>query len=186
MLDLTRGTPQRSSVFGPDLRVVVTRDGSGREEVPNWYAHSGEGGAGFAAGVWGPIENDNRVFVSTADTPHTTKLPRDLRKLVPTKERRTAPTKSAWNPGYLELTVLSCLSAKALADAGLGDVQADDPVEWATLTHQLRFHADYSPLALPLPLHLAKLAAQYVLPLTPSRATEHRRVREGSQAKSRL
>jgi hypothetical protein len=37
--------------------------------------------------------------------------------------------------------------------------------EWATLTHQLRGHDDYPPLARPLPLHLARLAGEYVPPV---------------------
>ncbi|MFD6341099.1 RNaseH domain-containing protein [Streptomyces sp. NPDC060131] len=37
--------------------------------------------------------------------------------------------------------------------------------EGQTLAHQLRYHDDYPPLARPLPLHLARLADQYVLPV---------------------
>ncbi|MEV0281803.1 DUF3962 domain-containing protein [Streptomyces sp. NPDC050610] len=156
---------QRLAIYGSDLRVVLTRDGNGREEVPEWYAHDGKGKAGFAKGVWGLSAPENRVFASTVDVPHTAPLPKGLMKLVPSETGRTAPGKSAWNPALLEVTVLGCLSEGALKDAGRADVPADRPAEWATLTHQLRFHDDYPPLARPLPLHLARLAGQYVLPL---------------------
>lgn len=156
---------QRLAVYGPGLRVVLARDGNGRDEVPEWYAHDGRGKVGFAKGVWGPPDPENRVFASTADVPHTATLPKGLMKLVPTATGRTAPSRSAWNPVHLELTVLGCLSEKALADAGREGESSDRPAEWATLTHQLRFHDDYPPLARPLPLHLARLAGQYVLPL---------------------
>ncbi|MFI5985618.1 pPIWI_RE module domain-containing protein [Streptomyces sp. NPDC051555] len=161
------GPGQRLAVHGPDLRVVLTRDKNGREEVPEWYAHDGKDKVGFAKGVWGLLDPDQRVFASTADVPHTATLPKGLMKLAPTAQGRTAPGKTAWNPLYLELTVLGCLSEQALKDAGREDVAPDRPAEWATLVHQLRFHDDYVPLARPLPLHLAKLAAEYVLPLAP-------------------
>ncbi|MEU2789662.1 DUF3962 domain-containing protein [Streptomyces sp. NPDC007100] len=156
---------QRLAVYGPDLRVILTRDRNGRDEVPEWYAHDGKDKAGFSKGVWGPSDPQNRVFASTADAPHTAKLPKGLMKLIPAPGGRTAPGKSAWNPVHLELTVLGCLSENALAHAGREGEPADRPAEWATLTHQLRFHDDYPPLARPLPLHLARLAGEYVLPL---------------------
>ncbi|MEE1738391.1 DUF3962 domain-containing protein [Streptomyces sp. BE147] len=165
MLGFGASDPQRLAVYGPDLRVVLARDANGREEVPEWYAHDGAGRAGFAKGVWGTSDPENRVFASTADVPHTATLPKGLMKLVPTAAGRTAPGRSAWNPVHLELTVLGCLSEKALADAGRTDRPADRPAEWATLAHQLRFHDDYPPLARPLPLHLARMAKEYVLPL---------------------
>ncbi|MEV6804567.1 DUF3962 domain-containing protein [Streptomyces sp. NPDC051132] len=165
MLGFGADRDQRLAVYGPDLRLVLTRDGNGREEVPEWYAHDGTGKVGFSQGVWGPAEPDNRVFASTTDVPHTATLPKGLMKLVPVAPHRTAPRKTAWNPVYLELTVLGCLSEKALADAGRPEEPADSPAEWATLAHQLRLHDDYPPLSRPLPLHLARLAGEYVLPL---------------------
>ncbi|MFE7664635.1 pPIWI_RE module domain-containing protein [Streptomyces celluloflavus] len=165
MLGFGDGPDQRLSVYGPDLRVILVRDGNGRNEVPEWYAHDGNGKVGFTKGVWGPSDPDNRVFGSTADVPHTATLPKGLMKLVPTELGRAAPRKTAWNPVCLELTALGCLSEKTLADAGREGDRADLPAEWATLAHQLRFHDDYPPLARPLPLHLARLAGEYVLPL---------------------
>ncbi|WP_353963166.1 RNaseH domain-containing protein [Streptomyces sp. NBC_01306] len=46
------------------------------------------------------------------------------------------------------------------------------PAVIAAAVHQLRFHDEYHPLARPLPLHLAKLAEEYFLPLAPAAATE--------------
>ncbi|MFE7113897.1 pPIWI_RE module domain-containing protein [Streptomyces sp. NPDC057654] len=166
MLGFGAEPAQRHTLYGDDLRVVLVRDANAREEVAEWYAHDSKDKVGFAEGVWGTAEAESRVFASTASTPHTVvKLPRGLMKLAPTAQGRTAPGKTAWNPGQLEITVLGCLSEKVLADSGReGDVP-DRPAEWATLTHQLRYHDDYPPLARPLPLHLARLAGQYVLPM---------------------
>ncbi|MFH9424983.1 pPIWI_RE module domain-containing protein [Streptomyces sp. NPDC017529] len=166
MLGFGAEPDQPLRVHGEDLRAVLVRDANGRFEVAEWYAHDGPEKIGFSEGVWASAEPENRVFASTAGTPHTVaKLPKGLRKLVPTKECPTAPGKTAWNPAQLEVTVLGCLSEKALADSGREGVIPDRPAEWATLVHQLRYHDDYPPLARPLPLHLAYLAGQYVLPL---------------------
>ncbi|RST00389.1 DUF3893 domain-containing protein [Streptomyces sp. WAC07149] len=156
---------QRLSLYGPDLRFVLLRDANGRGEVPQWWARDEAGAIGFSAGLWTPGHAAGRVFYSTADVPHTAARPKGLMKLVPDADGRTAPTKNAWNPRGLEITVAGCLSAKALADAGREQEQPDDPADWAMLAHQLRFHDSYSPLAWPLPLHLAKLAGEYVLPM---------------------
>lgn len=157
---------QRLTVYGHDLRVVLVRDANGRREVPEWYAHDTRDRIGFSEGVWGATDAESRVFASTASTPHTAaQLPRGLMKLAPAPNSRTAPGKTAWNPGLLEVTVLGCLSEKALADSGREGAVPDRPAEWATLAHQLRYHDDYPPLARPLPLHLARLAGEYVLPL---------------------
>ncbi|MEU0840949.1 DUF3962 domain-containing protein [Streptomyces sp. NPDC005962] len=166
MLGFGTEPDQRLTAYGNDLRMVCVRDANGRQEVAEWYAHDTQGKVGFAEGVWGTSEAEGRVFASTAATPHTAaKLPKGLMKLVPTAEGRTAPGKTAWNPGQLEVTVLGCLSEKVLADSGREDDMPDRPAEWATLVHQLRYHDDYPPLARPLPLHLARLAGQYVLPV---------------------
>ncbi|BAJ32524.1 MULTISPECIES: DUF3962 domain-containing protein [Kitasatospora] len=166
------GPDQRAAVYGADLRVVLVRDANGRGEVADWYAHDSLTKVGFAEGVWASEAPDNRVFASTARRPHTAAgSPKDLIKLVPTAKSRTAPGKTAWNPALLEMTVLGCLSEQALARSGRADAVPDRPAEWATLTHQLRYHDDYPPLALPLPLHLARLAGEYVLPLATDEGT---------------
>ncbi|MFJ1756067.1 pPIWI_RE module domain-containing protein [Kitasatospora sp. NPDC088134] len=160
------GPDQRVAVYGPDLRIVLVRDANGRGEVADWYACDSSGKVGFAEGVWASDVPDNRVFASITSRPHTAAgVSKELMKLVPTTECRTAPGRTAWNPALLEMTVLGCLSEQALADSGRSGATADRPAEWATLAHQLRYHDDYPPLARPLPLHLARLAGEYVLPL---------------------
>ncbi|MCM3810757.1 DUF3962 domain-containing protein [Streptomyces sp. DR7-3] len=166
MLGFGTEPAQRHTLYGEDLRVVLVRDANARQEVAEWYAHDVKGEVGFAEGVWGTAETDSRVFASTASKPHTVaKLAKGLMKLAPRAQGRTAPGKTAWNPGQLEITVLGHLSEKALADSGREGDLPDRPAEWATLTHQLRYHDDYPPLARPLPLHLARLAGEYVLPV---------------------
>ncbi|MEU9331770.1 DUF3962 domain-containing protein [Streptomyces sp. NPDC048290] len=156
---------QRHTAYGTDLRVVGVRDANGREEVAEWYAYDARGRVGFTEGLWGSAQPDDRVFASTAAKPHTAaKLRTGLMKLIPTAEDRKAPGRTAWNPAQLEITVLGCLSEKALADSGREETP-DQPVDWATLTHQLRYLDDYPALARPLPLHLARLAGEYVLPV---------------------
>src|SRR5690606_8090150 len=62
--------------------------------------------------------------------------------------------KAAWNPGLVEIAVLGC-------HPGDGDV----PEALALAVHQLRQAPDLpDALSLPLPLHLAGLAQEYVLP----------------------
>lgn len=105
------------------------------------------------------------MFASTADVPASAgKVKRDLLKLVPSTDWPHATSTPARNPQYLEITVIGCLSEAALAASGRDDVPPDKPAAWAALTHQLRFVDDYVPLSQPLPLHLANLAEEYVLP----------------------
>ncbi|MEV7286106.1 DUF3962 domain-containing protein [Streptomyces sp. NPDC093252] len=165
MLGFGTEPDQRLTTYGSDLRLVSVRDANNREEVAEWYAYDARGRVGFAEGVWGAVEPENRVFASTAAKPHTAKLHKGLMKLVPTAEDRRAPGKTAWNPAQLEITVLGCLSEKALADSGREGKEPDRPADWATLAHQMRYLDDYPPLARPLPLHLARLAGEYVLPV---------------------
>ncbi len=168
MIGFGEDPAQRLAVLGPDLRLVQVRDRNNREEVPQWYAPNGEGGTpGFALGVWQPIDAavDNRVFASTADVPASAgKVKRGLLKLVPSTDWPHAPSTPARNPQYLEITVIGCLSEAALVASGRDGVPPDKPAAWASLTHQLRFVDDYVPLSRPLPLHLAKLVEEYVLP----------------------
>ncbi|MEV7935860.1 DUF3962 domain-containing protein [Kitasatospora sp. NPDC088264] len=160
MLAFGTGPDQRLTAYGNDLRMVLVRDENGRGEVPEWYAHDELAKIGFSEGVWALSDGPhNRIFASTTSTPPTAARPKGLMKLAPTPGSRTAPGKTAWNPRLLEVTVLGCCSSER---------SADHPVDWATLTHQLRYHDDYPPLAYPLPLHLAQLAKEYVLPLAPA------------------
>ncbi|PJN27039.1 pPIWI_RE module domain-containing protein [Kitasatospora sp. CB02891] len=157
LLAFGSGPAQRLSLYGEDLRMVLVRDDNGRDEVPEWYAHDGAAGIGFSEGVWAASDDpNNRVFASTTGTPPSAARPKGLVKLTPAPGVRTAPGATAWNPKLLEVTVLGCCASSG---------QSDNPIDWATLTHQLRYHDDYPPLGYPLPLHLARLAKEYVLPL---------------------
>ncbi len=144
---------QRLGAFGEHLRVVLLRDRNSRDEVPQWYAPGKDNDTpGFGVGLWASQDaaRDNRVFASTADVPKNfPKVPRGLRKLTGGQGAGRAPTVSAWNPQYLELTVLGCPGH-------------DGAAVWAAIAHQLRFHDDYVPLARPLPMHLAMLAEEYL------------------------
>jgi hypothetical protein len=146
---------QRLGAFGEHLRVVLLRDRNSRDEVPQWYAPGKDNDTpGFSVGLWVSHDAapDNRVFASTADVPKNfPKIPRGLHKLVGGPSATPAPTVTAWNPQYLELTVLGC-------------PEQDEAATWAAIAHQLRFHDDYVPLARPLPMHLAKLAGEYLSP----------------------
>lgn len=176
MLEWSDLPAQRISVFGPDLRVVLIRDDSGRFETPQWYAPGVESeDAGLSLGLWAlpDAAPDNRVFASTADGPRTMKgLPRGLRKLFPNEDHPTAPSKAAWNPQLLEITVLGCVTAADLAFAGRDDITPDCPADYAALVHQLRFHDDFDPLRRPLVQHWAMKAGEYLLPLVGSRESE--------------
>ncbi|WP_405939914.1 DUF3962 domain-containing protein [Streptomyces sp. NBC_00726] len=162
--------PARISLFGADLRVVLLRDANSREETAEWYAPGAQPDdtPGVSIGLWAPqgAEPDNRVFTSTVGKPPTGGSPRtDLRKLVPSMAWPHGPAATAWNPQALELTVLGCLSDRVPAQARRTDQLPDRPALLAAAVHQLRFHDEYHPLSRPLPLHLAKLAEQYLLPL---------------------
>lgn len=159
----------RLSMYGPDLRLVLTRDTNSRAEVPEWYAGAETDRIGFSVGLWSQgdaaEDDEDRVFLSTGDTANSAKhLTRSLYKLAPVQDKPYDPSMSASNPQALELTVAGCLSVAALAASGRVDVEPDDPAEWAGLAHQLRFRDCLDPLAKPLPLHLARLADEYVLP----------------------
>ncbi|WP_246430853.1 pPIWI_RE module domain-containing protein [Streptomyces rectiverticillatus] len=165
--------PARLALYGADLRVVLLRDANSRGETAQWYApgETEEDTPGFSAGLWAARDAgpDNRVFASTVGKPPTAgTVRRDLRKLVPDKNWPHGPAATAWNPQALELTVMGCLSKEALAAAGRTDTLPDRPAVIAAAVHQLRFHDEYHPLSRPLPLHLAKLAEEYFLPLAPA------------------
>ncbi|BAJ31842.1 MULTISPECIES: DUF3962 domain-containing protein [Kitasatospora] len=169
--------PQPLGTQGSGLRLVRLRSQTGFE-TPQWWGHGGDASpkgpeageeapepanrAGIAEGLWrhpsaGP---DDRLFVSAAERGWAGQgaivnasrwVTREIGKSGVSK---VETGRIAWNPGLLELAVVGCQPG-------------DDPELWAALTHQLRRTPDYrSYLALPLPLHLAKLAGEYVLPAT--------------------
>ncbi|MFI6434131.1 pPIWI_RE module domain-containing protein [Streptomyces sp. NPDC050759] len=144
----------------PDLRLVRVRTARNRETA-QWWAVNPDGANGLAAHLWTDPTADPesaRVFWSTTPKARTFKLSVAADKLAPrvnTKGKVTIDTdKPAWNPGLVELAVLGCH-----ADDG------DAPEALALAVHQLRQAPDLpDALSLPLPLHLAGLAQEYVLP----------------------
>ncbi|MFI2543306.1 pPIWI_RE module domain-containing protein [Streptomyces rochei] len=168
-LGLDGGPVQRIGLYGKQLRIVRIADGS-RDETAQCWAEGeelhpeleGKQSGGIAMGLWRPrVEGDSdRVFYSSIGKSGTqSKLTNDDAKLTPhtnpTGKNAYRPTVNAWNPGLLELTV-ACLQPE------------DDAEAWATFVHQQRFSEDYRAgregLALPLILHLARLADDYALP----------------------
>ncbi|MFD4396693.1 pPIWI_RE module domain-containing protein [Kitasatospora sp. NPDC058478] len=163
---------QRLSVQGPGLRLVRLRNQSS-DETPQWWAcdkQSPTGGnettaarIGIAKGLWKSprAAEDNRVFSSTSPKSSSatkSSVVASRWAFRPyTRDGKTGMTidtdKPAWNPVLLEVAVVGCQPG-------------DDPEAWAGLAHQLRMTPDYRDmLALPLPLHLARKAQEYVLPV---------------------
>ncbi|MGW4321105.1 pPIWI_RE module domain-containing protein [Streptomyces sp. NPDC004684] len=144
----------------PDLRLVRVRTARNRETA-QWWAVNPDGANGLAAHLWTDPTADTksaRVFWSTTPKARTFKLSVAADKLAPrvnTKGKATVDTdKAAWNPGLVELAVLGCHRA-----------DGDEPEALALAVHQLRQAPDLpDALSLPLPLHLAGLAQEYVLP----------------------
>ncbi|MEV7969262.1 RNaseH domain-containing protein [Sphaerisporangium sp. NPDC088356] len=106
-------------------------------------------------------DGTSRVFYSTTPKPvqfQTSAVTAD--KLAPRRggehkgDTRIDTNIPGWNPGLVEIAVLGCHQ-----DDG------DDPESLALAVHHLRQPPDYpQALALPLPLHLAGLGQEYVLP----------------------
>ena len=114
---------------------------------------------GFSEALW-VMGTGGRVFASTAGKPVTAKrLSANLSKFgkwqTRTMEHEPAPGAYAFNPQLVENTV-------AALQPG------DEPWAWAALGHKLRFAAPHhdEAITLALPLHLAKLMEEYVLPLS--------------------
>jgi hypothetical protein len=131
-------------------------------ETPECFGES-EGAAGFPEGLW-RMGRSGRLFGSTAGKPGTqqnlilsrSKLQAWQTPAMAVADRlgRPSPAAAAWNPSLLEIATI------ALQDG-------DSPEVFAALTHELRFlasHFDDATL-LPLPLHLADLIEEYVLPM---------------------
>ncbi|MEU2625902.1 DUF3962 domain-containing protein [Kitasatospora sp. NPDC007106] len=149
-----------------DLRLVRVRTGQGRETPQWWGVHPDDGVNGLPAHLWtNPTAEPGtaRVFWSTtpkafqfaASAVEADKLaPRPLRSGKRKGELTIDTDKPAWNPGLVELSVLGCHPA-----------DGDDAEALALAVHQLRQAPDFpDALSLPLPLHLAGLAQEYVLP----------------------
>jgi pPIWI_RE module N-terminal domain/RNaseH domain of pPIWI_RE/MID domain of pPIWI_RE len=150
------GTMSKAALYGQGLRHIRVRD-SDSFETPQWFApNENSGRPGLAEGLWLPAEAGpgNRVFGSTTGKPVTASHAAvSASKLVPrSAERPKIDTgQHAWNPSLLEIVVLDCGAE-------------DDPEAFAALAHQLRVSPDHrDALKLPVPLHLASRAAEYVL-----------------------
>lgn len=143
------------------LRIVRIR--TGEHETPEWYAQSETVPYGFSKGIF-MLEEHSHVFTTTQDKPPTTQnLSKDLSKGIyrvkvdkngKIKEVAPNPTVAAWNPGIAEMTISGSSSDEALM--------------WAAITNELRhgMASHYShPTVYPIPLHLASLMEEYVLPL---------------------
>jgi hypothetical protein len=166
-MDLIRTGHAPPAGLDADLRMIRIRDADGRE-TPQWWGNAGKSGInGLPPGLW--IEKDDagqtlgRSFYSTTAKASTFRdsaveadklAPRPLRQGI-NKGKPTVDTHiPAWNPALIEIIVLAC-------HADQGDI----PEALALAVHQLRQAPDYlDALSMPLPMHLASLAQQYVLP----------------------
>ncbi|MEG3635201.1 pPIWI_RE module domain-containing protein [Micromonospora palythoicola] len=155
------------AVAGTGLRHVRVRDACDNLEVPDvWGVGTEEKNDwGLSGGLW--RMHGDRVFASTADKPAQagqtlhglskadsytfTPRPRDGEEA---KEVTIPPAPAAevWNARMVEMTV-------AAIQPG------DDPRAWVGIAHQLRWaNLQYDDgTTLPMPLHLAQLAEEYVL-----------------------
>jgi hypothetical protein len=166
-IQLGDGPVQGLSLQGRQLRLIRVRDGE-RGETPQWWAPETEELAGISKGLWEQpgADHPDRIFYSTSEKGSShTKKQRDDTKLTPhiskKANKKTGETttrqvlnagRNAWNPALLEITVTGC-------------APGDQAAAWAMYVHQQRFPDDYrDALALPLALHLARLATEYALP----------------------
>lgn len=148
----------------PWLRLVRVRTGDQRETAQWWGIDNPSEVNGLAAGFWERTDDsaDARVFYSTSAKPATFKdsaveadklTLRTIRRGERKGELTIDTAVPGWNPNLLEIAVVGCHP---------GDV----PESIAMAVHQLRQAPDHlDALRLPLPLHLAALAQEYVLPL---------------------
>jgi hypothetical protein len=141
----------------------IVRIRSGEHETPEWYAQSEIVPYGFAKGLF-MSEEHSHVFASVQDKPPTTvnlskELSKGMSRVKINKEGKAKdiapnPTVSAWNPGIVEITVSGS--------------SPDETLIWAAIANELRHgmasHYNH-PTVYPIPLHLASLMEEYVLPL---------------------
>lgn len=135
----------------PGVRLLRVRTGNDRRgETAQWWALGKPGQAnGLAVHLWTSGDRAKRVFWSTTAKPGSFKTPKGIRKVGPNADRQ------AWIPDLVELAVLGCHPA-----------DGDDPETLALAGHHLRQPPEYDQdLRNPLPLHLARLAEEYILPL---------------------
>ncbi|BEL01831.1 hypothetical protein Q0Z83_000220 [Actinoplanes sichuanensis] len=117
---------------------------------------------GLSAGLWRPDSTNSRLFFSTPDKPVTASKtsPRGSRLELRVKKVKDRPDEfvldigaEVWNPQLVEYFV-------AALQPG------DNPAPWAAAAHQYRYAAAHydDPTVLPLPLHLARKAGEYLFP----------------------
>ncbi|MEW1642092.1 DUF3962 domain-containing protein [Streptomyces sp. NPDC091219] len=147
-----------------DLRLLRVRSSTNRETPQWWGVNPKEGANGLPSHLWLPErDGSGRVFYSTTPKPVQFKSSAvEADKLAPRPirmgKRKGQPTidtgEVGWMPALLEVAVLGC-----------HEEDGDDPQALALTAHLLRQPPDYpEALALPMPLHLAGLGQQYVLP----------------------
>ncbi|MGP3929479.1 RNAseH domain-containing protein [Nonomuraea sp. KM88] len=144
----------------PNLRLVRMRTAQGRETAQWWGVNPKDEANGLPSHLWvPPFDGASRVFYSTTPKPvqfQTSAIKADKRapRRAGEGDTRIDTSVPGWNPGLVEIAVLGCHQ-----DDG------DDPESLALSVHLLRQPPDYpQALALPLPLHLAGLGQEYVLP----------------------
>jgi hypothetical protein len=143
------------------LRIVRVR--TGEHETPEWYAQSEKVPYGLAKGIF-MLGESGHVFASIREKPPTTvNLSKDLSKGISQvktdkegnrKNINPNPTVAAWNPSIVEMTISCAESKEALMCVTVAD----------ELRHAMASHYN-SPTVYPIPLHLASLTDEYVLPL---------------------
>lgn len=159
---ITRTLPPELSRY-PQLRIVRLRTGD--HEIPEWYAQNEKEAYGSSQGIFS-IGESGHVFASVQEKPPTAmNLSKELSKAFPrtkldkkTQEPKVyapSPNVAAWNAGIVEMTV-ACANHD---EAFMGAVVANE------LRHHFASHFG-APTIFPLPLHLASLVEEYVLPVT--------------------
>lgn len=156
-----------------NIRLLRVRS-TGGHETPQWWGTGHPSGInGLPAGLWTELAHEQRndqphtsatrVFYSTTGKASTFKATAVEADKLAGRRLRTGKSRGkikidtgvpAWNPALVEITVLGCQLE-----------YGDDPQALALAAHQLRQAPDYlDALSLPLPLHLAGRAQEYVLP----------------------
>lgn len=156
-------TKELPSPFSKYKHVRIVRIRTSEHETPEWYAQSEVIPYGFAKGIF-TLGESGHIFASIQDKPPTTQnLSKELSKgMSRTKTDKVGnikniapdPTVAAWNPGIVEMTVSCAQSDEALMCAAIVD----------ELRHEMASHYNH-PTIYPIPLHLASLIEEYVLPL---------------------
>ncbi|MEW2220778.1 DUF3962 domain-containing protein [Streptomyces sp. NPDC006990] len=173
--DLVRTGHAPAGRLDDELRLVRVRGGGGRECAQWWGLAEPGNPHGQPAGFWKQpqgqpqdgAETGERVFYSTTERPGTFAVSPALDRLatrVTAAGNLTSQSgKPAWNPTLVEIAVLGCHDGGDAARPATGE--PDDAEALALAMHQLRQAPDYkAALSLPLPLHLAAHAQEYVLP----------------------